>query len=255
MDIDEVPSNSVQAESPKPPLKRQKFENSAQDRSSKQGTLQKLAIDSVTSDDKKKLDESLGLFLFSLENPLEAIESHLLKKFLALARPGYQMPSTQEVLTKILDKCSNNVLEQLQCKTVTPATLTLMKDKENEIEIYAVPRYRSPIFIKVLDIHNDLPSLETCLEEAVDTCKARYNLVIDSCLKSSCIIEELRTSTPIVTYWCMASVAQDLLIKVQNNDIKEEISELLEIFSSSHTLSQIIQKHEGGSRFLDDLKR
>lgn len=73
----------------------------------------RLEFERMTDDEKQGLDELFGMYVFSCKDPLKAAESFYLRKLIKSLRPDYDIPTTEELQTKIKDQCKKQFLLSL----------------------------------------------------------------------------------------------------------------------------------------------
>lgn len=197
-----------------------------------QKKIQVMAVDKVSIQHKSQLDDIYGSFVFSLDEPNSVAGSTYFHKFLKALRPGYKLPSLEELYGDILDRSIINTKATIAEKSTQLATLMIYVDSETEVvTIYAHPRHGQAVMIQSWSMESNEEDFVDLIEKCLENCISDFKLKIDSCVSTN---EEIKESLIMISgresYVCPASIAMRFKDAFEDESLTEEVKSIITAF-------------------------
>lgn len=183
-------------------------------------------IDAVTINEKNKLDRLFGGFVFSLKNPEEVIGSKELANFLGLLRPGYKIPSENELKIDILNACHAESKKNIFSRQVEYGSLILMTFKMMNTGI--LTSNGKVVFLRSYEMTSDPETIFSYLKDSVDIALDNYNVKITSLLSSRKeSLNLLKILRPYSQILCKTTLMEQIIDDIKDETLCSEVKELL----------------------------
>lgn len=213
--------------------------------------------DTVTPNDKQKIDGALAKFFFGCNIPFSVVESLNFKAFLKILRPSYDSPCRKTLATTLLEKTNAEMIDLN--KTIVPKFTALLidgwknsaKNSKNVVTMLQTADGNS-CFLESYDFSESSETGEALAEvckKSVELAKQRYGTTVYAVVSDNAA--NMIKMGRLIDVWhttCNSHTGNLLVKDIVDKDVIQSASTILKEFKHSDLESLLIKS--GGTRIM-----